>query len=39
MDDVQRENDVLSRKVHTQEEEFKLQNETLMHELNEVNKE
>ncbi|CAF4682765.1 unnamed protein product, partial [Rotaria sp. Silwood1] len=35
IDEVQRENDVLTRKVHTQEEEFKLQNETMMRELNE----
>ena len=36
IDDVHRENEVLTRKVHTQEEDFKLQNETMMHELNEV---
>ena len=35
-EEVQRENDLLTRKVHSQEEEFKLQNETVMHELNEV---
>lgn len=35
-EEVQRENDLLTRKVHSQEEEFKLQNETIMHELNEV---
>ncbi|CAF1380428.1 unnamed protein product [Adineta steineri] len=38
VDDVQRKNDALTQKVHTQEEEFRLQNETMMHELNEVNK-
>ncbi|UJR35387.1 hypothetical protein I4U23_028144 [Adineta vaga] len=35
VDEIQRENEVLTRKVHTQEEEFKLQNETMMQELNE----
>lgn len=38
IDNVQRENDVLTRKVHSQEEEFKLQNETMRHELNEVSR-
>ena len=37
IEEVQKENDVLARKVHNQEEEFKLQNETMMRELNEVN--
>ncbi len=37
VDGVQRENDALTRKTHMQEEEFKLQNETMKRELDEVN--
>ena len=36
--EVQREKNALTQKLHTHEEEFKLQNETMMRELNEVNK-
>lgn len=37
MNEAQREKDALTQKLHTHEEEFKLQNETMMRELNEVN--
>lgn len=36
LDKVQRENDALTRRADNQEEEFKKQNETMKHELNEV---
>ncbi|CAM4871683.1 unnamed protein product [Rotaria socialis] len=38
IDEVLRENDALTHKLHAQEEEFKLQNETMMRELNEYTK-
>ena len=36
--EVQRENDALTRRANIQEEEFRLQNDTMRRELDEVNK-